>query len=115
MRHLGRIAVALSAALLVSLPAGAAESNALLITVATLRPDRLSCYSAAFVKTPELDALAARGALFEKAYAHNPTTLPSHANILTGMTPPFHGVSENSKSKLPGRCLTLAEQLKAAG
>jgi len=107
--------VALSAALLVSLPAGAAESNVLLITVDTLRPDRLSCYSAAFVKTPEVDALAARGALFEKAYAHNPTTLPSHANILTGMTPPFHGVSENSKSKLPDRCLTLAEHLKAAG
>lgn len=107
--------MALSAALLVSLPAGAAESNVLLITVDTLRPDRLSCYSAAFVKTPEVDALAARGALFEKAYAHNPTTLPSHANILTGMTPPFHGVSENSKSKLPDRCLTLAEHLKAAG
>ncbi len=87
MRHLG-MAVALSAALLVRLPAAAAESHVLLITVDTLRPDRLSCYSAAFVQTPEVDALAARGALFERAYAHNPTTLPSHANILTGMTPP---------------------------
>ena len=114
MRHFG-VALALSAALFVRLPAGAAESNVLLITVDTLRPDRLSCYSGAFIKTPEVDALAARGALFERAYAHNPTTLPSHANILTGMTPPFHGVSENSKSKLPDACLTIAEYLKAAG
>jgi len=103
------------AALLVPRFAGADESNILLITVDTLRPDRLSCYSAAFVKTPEVDALSARGALFERAYAHNPTTLPSHANILTGMTPPFHGVSENSKSKLPAACLTLAEFLRTKG
>ncbi|OGD11228.1 MAG: hypothetical protein A2Y86_08490 [Candidatus Aminicenantes bacterium RBG_13_62_12] len=109
------MALALLAALSVRLPAAAARPNVLLITVDTLRPDRLSCYSAAFVKTPEVDALAARGALFERAYAHNPTTLPSHANILTGMTPPFHGVSENSKSKLPDAALTLAEHLKGEG
>ena len=114
MRNHARI-LALSAALLAPCLAGSAESNVLLITVDTLRPDRLSCYSTAFVKTPEVDGLAARGALFERAYAHNPTTLPSHANILTGMTPPFHGVSENSKAKLPEACLTLAEFLRAKG
>ncbi|MCJ7485608.1 MAG: sulfatase-like hydrolase/transferase [Candidatus Aminicenantes bacterium] len=114
MRRFG-IILALSAALLIPIPGSAAESNVLLITVDTLRPDRLSCYSAAFVKTPEVDALAARGAIFERAFAHNPTTLPSHANILTGMTPLFHGVSENSKSRLPDACLTLAELLRAEG
>lgn len=93
----------------------AAEPGLLLITIDTLRPDRLSCYSQKFLRTPEVDALAARGALFERAFAHNPTTLPSHANILTGMTPLFHGVRENSKSKLPASCLTLAEHLKANG
>ena len=91
------------------------EPGLLLITIDTLRPDRLSCYSPRFLRTPEVDSLAARGALFERAFAHNPTTLPSHANILTGMTPLFHGVSENSKSKLPEGCLTLAEHLKAKG
>ena len=124
MKYFGRV-LALATVLGFPLLSGASElspglplangSNVLLITVDTLRPDRLSCYSAAFVKTPAVDALAARGALFERAYAHNPTTLPSHANILTGMLAPFHGVSENSKSKLPDRCLTLAEHLKAAG
>ncbi len=107
--------LAMAMAVLCPLPGGAVESNILLITVDTLRPDRLSCYGAAFVKTPEVDALAARGAIFERAFAHNPTTLPSHANILTGMTPPFHGVSENSKSRLPDASLTLAELLRAEG
>jgi len=114
MKHLARV-IALAAALGFPLLGGAAETNVLLITVDTLRPDRLSCYSTAYVKTPEVDALGERGAIFERAYAHNPTTLPSHANILTGMTPPFHGVSENAKSKLPDACLTLAEYLRTKG
>jgi arylsulfatase A-like enzyme/Flp pilus assembly protein TadD len=93
----------------------AAEARLLLITIDTLRPDRLSCYSQKFLQTPEIDALAVRGAVFEWAFAHNPTTLPSHANILTGVTPIVHGVRENSKSKLPASCLTLAEHLRASG
>jgi arylsulfatase A-like enzyme/Flp pilus assembly protein TadD len=91
------------------------DANLLIITVDTLRADRLSCYSQAFVKTPAVDALAAGGALFERAFAHCPTTLPSHVNIMTGMTPLFHGVHENSKSKAPPECLTLAEHLKSQG
>jgi arylsulfatase A-like enzyme/Flp pilus assembly protein TadD len=95
--------------------ASAAESNLLVITIDTLRADRLSCYSRAFVKTPAIDALAAKGVLFEKAFALCPTTLPSHVNIMSGMTPLFHGVHENSKAKVPGDCLTIAEHLKAQG
>ena len=82
------------------------------MTVDTLRPDRLGCYGSAHVKTPAIDALAAKGALFERAFAHTPTTLPSHANILLGLTPLFHGVSENSKSRVSAAFLTLAEHLK---
>lgn len=89
--------------------------NVLLVTIDTLRPDRLSCYTDAFVRTPAIDAVAAAGAVFERAYAHNPTTLPSHANILTGMTPPHHGVSENSKARLPDASVTMAEHLRARG
>jgi len=100
---------------LYSLPAVAAETNLLLITIDTLRPDRLSCYNPKFVQTPELDAVAARGVLFEKAFAHTPMTLPSHANILLGLTPPVHGVSENSRSVVVGDFTTLAEVLKQNG
>ena len=77
----------------------AAETNLLVITIDTLRPDRLSCYDKKFAATPAIDALAARGAFFERAYAHNPVTLPSHANIFLGLTPLAHGVVENSKTR----------------
>ena len=101
--------------LLVAEAAAAADVNVLLITVDTLRADRLSCYDAGRGPTPAIDALASKGVLFERAFAHNPTTLPSHANILSGMTPLFHGVSENSKSVFPAQCPTMAVFLKAGG
>ena len=101
--------------LLVAEAAGASDLNVLLITIDTLRADRLGCYAAGHAPTPAIDALAERGVLFERAFAHNPTTLPSHANILSGMTPLFHGVSENSKSKFPPDCPTMAGDLKARG
>jgi arylsulfatase A-like enzyme/Tfp pilus assembly protein PilF len=86
--------------------------NVLLISIDTIRPDRLSCYSTAFVQTPNIDRLAARGNVFERAFAHNPTTLPSHANILLGTTPLHHGVHDNSKFKVADEFLTIAEYLK---
>jgi arylsulfatase A-like enzyme/Tfp pilus assembly protein PilF len=92
-----------------------AGPNLLLITIDTLRPDRLSCYSPKYTRTPAIDAIASRGTLFEKAFAHTPTTLPSHTNILLGQTPLYHGVSENSKAKVDDVFLTLAEHLKGNG
>jgi arylsulfatase A-like enzyme/Flp pilus assembly protein TadD len=98
-----------------ALPAAAADTNLLLITVDTLRPDRLGCYSQQFVRTAEIDSLAARGALFERAFAHNPMTLPSHTNIHLGLLPTVHGVSENSRSVVTSGFTTLAEVLKEKG
>jgi arylsulfatase A-like enzyme/Tfp pilus assembly protein PilF len=95
--------------------AGSQDLNVLLITIDTIRPDRLSCYSQKHLKTPHIDALASRGVLFERAFAHNPTTLPSHTNILLGTTSLYHGVHDNSKFKVSGDFLTLAEHLKAKG
>jgi Flp pilus assembly protein TadD len=95
--------------------AGGAELNLLLVTVDTLRPDRLSCYSPEHLQTPRIDALAAKGVLFERAFAHDPITLASHANILLGMTSLSHGVSDNSMSVVGPDYLTLAELLKGRG
>ena len=53
--------------------------NVLLITLDTLRADRLGCYGYEEARTPTLDALAARGTLFEQAYTPAPMTLPAHA------------------------------------
>lgn len=89
--------------------------NVLLITIDTLRPDRLSCYSGEHVQTPNIDALADKGALFLKAFAHTPTTLPSHTNILLGTTPLYHGVHDNQNFIIRDEFLTLAEHLKNAG
>lgn len=88
-------------------------TNVLLVTVDTLRYDRLGIHTGKYVKTPHLDALARRSALFTRAYAHSPLTRPSHTNILTGTTPLFHGVSDNPGFKLESRYETLAQALKA--
>jgi len=106
-------ATALFVALVSFVPAAfGAGTNLLLVTVDTLRPDRLGCYGSDRARTPAVDALAAKGALFERAFAHTPSTLPSHTNILLGLTPLFHGVSENSKARVSAAFLTLAEHLK---
>jgi arylsulfatase A-like enzyme/Flp pilus assembly protein TadD len=89
--------------------------NVLLITIDTLRPDRLSCYSDEHIQTPNIDSLADKGALFLKAFAHTPTTLPSHTNILIGTTPLYHGVHDNHNFIVRDDFLTLAEHLKNNG
>ncbi len=108
--------VAVLGALLRPAPAAAsARPNLLLVTIDTLRPDRLSCYNPDLLKTPTIDSLARRGVLFRRAFAHTPTTLPSHTNILLGTTPLRHGVHDNSNFVVGGEFLTLAEHLKGQG
>ena len=89
--------------------------NILLITIDTLRADRLSCYGSPVVKTPHIDALARRGVLFSRAFANTTTTLPSHANILLGVTPNYHDVHENLNFVVSEDLLTLAEHIKNYG
>jgi arylsulfatase A-like enzyme/Flp pilus assembly protein TadD len=88
--------------------------NVLLITLDTLRVDRVSIYSNKYVNTPNLDGLARKSFIFTRAFSHNPVTLPAHINILTGTTPCFHGVSDNSGFRLDDRFLTIARYLKNA-
>lgn len=88
--------------------------NVLLITVDTLRADRLSCYGSQYPETPAIDRLAQKGTLFVRAFANTTTTLPSHANILLGMTPNAHGVHENLNFLVREERLTLAEHLQKA-
>ena len=93
----------------------AKDYNVLLITLDTTRQDRLSVYSDKYVKTPNIDALAAKSFVFTRAFSHNPVTLPAHTNILTGTTPRYHGISDNTGYRLEGRFLTIAEYVKEAG
>jgi len=91
------------------------KKNILLISIDTLRPDRLSCYSTDYCRTPNIDALASKGVVFERAFAHTPTTLASHVNIMLGATPLYHGIHQNANFVLAEDFLTLAEYLKGLG
>ncbi|MCH7527131.1 MAG: sulfatase-like hydrolase/transferase, partial [Planctomycetes bacterium] len=96
--------------------AGDAEGyNVLLVTLDTLRPDRLGCYGYTRARTPAIDSLADFGVLFEDAVTCAPLTLPSHATILTGLYPPHHGVRDNGRHFLTPDHVTLAETLKEHG
>jgi arylsulfatase A-like enzyme/Flp pilus assembly protein TadD len=98
-----------------SLDPAPADVNVVVITLDTLRADRLGSYGFRGVETPHLDALAAEGVLFEQATATVPLTLPSHCSIFTGLLPPRHGVRDNGASSLAEAHTTLAERMKAAG
>ena len=113
------------AGLLIALALGAACSRAappppqfpkhlILITVDTLRADRVGAYGYSRARTPTMDSLAIRAARFEHAYATAPITLPSHASIMTGRYPPGHGARHNGvlmDAKVP----TIASVLSSAG
>lgn len=74
------------------LPAG---TPIVLVSIDTLRSDRLPLYGYEAIETPALDALGRDAILFSRAYSHVPLTLPSHVSILTGQLPPEHGVRDN--------------------
>ncbi len=86
-----------------------------LITIDTCRADRLGCYGSQTCETGALDAIAERGALFLRAGAPCPITLPSHCSILTGLYPDRHTVRDNGAGRLPDEAMTLAEVLRERG
>lgn len=91
------------------------DLNVLLISIDTCRPDRLSCYGYPRKTTPNIDALADSGLRFVTAIAPATVTLPSHSSMLTGTTPPYHGVHSNMSTRLRKSNVTLAEVLKEHG
>ena len=66
-----------------------------LISIDTLRADRLPAYGYDVIETPNIDRLAADGVLFEHAWTHAPLTLPAHMSVLSGELPFEHGVRDN--------------------
>ena len=94
---------------------GGGRPNLLVVTLDTLRADRVGCYGYAPARTPRLDALAARGLRFAQATTVTPLTLPAHSSLFTGTFPPFHGVRDNGGFYLGEDQLTLAEVLRGRG
>jgi iduronate 2-sulfatase len=104
---------------LIAQPVLAADSvkpNVLLIAVDDLR-DTLGCYGNTMVKTPNIDRLADRGVLFERAYVQYPVCNASRSSFLTGLRPDQTGVTDNNtilRDKLPD-VVTWPQLLKENG
>ena len=88
--------------------------NLVIVTIDTLRADRLGVSGNMSARTPTIDALARGAARFSRAYATAPITLTSHASLMTGLYPPGHGARHNGM-RLDPSVTTLAERLKSAG
>lgn len=89
-------------------------ANVLLISIDTLRADRLGCYGYERPTSPALDALAQGGTLFENVVASSPWTVPSHATLFTGRFPHAHGVV-TERDRLADDIPVLAELLRTRG
>jgi len=119
VKHSIRIAALASSLVAILLSTSCAREeppwNVLLVTIDTTRADRIGCYGYQDAHTPNLDALAAGGFLFERCYSTNPITTPSHSSIMTGAYPMLHGVRDNSFFVLPEERTTLAEVFRDSG
>ena len=85
------------------------------ISIDTLRADRVGAYGYRAARTPAIDRLAREGVLFERALSHSPQTLPSHASMLTGLLPFQHGVRDNVGFALGTGMPLLPEMLRGSG
>jgi arylsulfatase A-like enzyme/predicted Zn-dependent protease len=94
---------------------GGKDFNVILITVDTLRADKVGCYGNHQVKTPAMDLFAARGVRFENCISQVPLTLPSHTTLMTGTLPVFHGIHDNGGFVVPSELVTMAETFKGKG
>jgi choline-sulfatase len=109
------VLLGLGLAVLACSAAPRAPERILLVTIDTLRADRLGSYGAANAHTPHLDELARSGVRFDAALSPVPLTLPAHASLMTAVDPPRHGVRHNSVHRLGADLPTLAERLHQAG
>lgn len=91
-----------------------AGPNAVVISLDTLRADRLGSYGHRARTSPALDALAARGTRFEHAFAEATWTLPSHMTLFTGLHPSAHGVTRSGR-RLPDEVPSLGQLLAKNG
>ena len=89
--------------------------HVVLISIDTCRSDHLGCYGAARPATPNIDAVAQCGTLFENVISPVPLTLPAHSSMLTGTNPTYHDVHDNLDYQFSPANVTLAEVLHASG
>ena len=109
-----RSSLILTMALLSCAPAPVTYPDILLFVIDTARADAVSAYGSKLQTTPTLDALAAGGLRYSRAYANAPWTVPSHVTLFTGLLPHAHKAGWPT----PGAddsLEMLAERLRALG
>jgi arylsulfatase A-like enzyme len=113
------VAVAVAGALVASgsctVSPRAAPPAVVLVSIDTLRPDHLGCYGYSRPTSPEIDRFREESVLFREAVAQAPSTLPSHASMLTSLLPAHHGASIRNSSALRPDVPVLAGLLRDAG
>lgn len=90
------------------------KPNVLFVICDQLRADHLGYAGNPVVQTPNIDALAAAGTVFDRAYVNNPVCMPNRATMMTGRMPSAHGVIFNDRSLEPSET-TFVAQLRDAG
>jgi len=93
-------------------------TNVILVSLDAVRADHLGCYGYHRRTSPAIDALAAQGALFDRAVSPSSWTLPVHMSIFTSLYPSFHGVDRSGvrwNVSLPTTEKTMAEYLQESG
>ncbi len=90
-------------------------TNVILISIDTLRPDHLGCYGYEAPTSPNIDRLCEDSVTFGQVIAQAPSTLHSHASILTSLIPHHHQATWGGKTRLPEAATTLAEVLSEEG
>ncbi len=106
----------------------ASRPNLILLSIDTLRADRLGCYGGPHPTSPAIDAMAREGTLLTHAFSSSAWTLPSHMTMMTGLYPSAHGVNPDRRTfagiqdssasfqiRGSGRLATLAERLSRLG
>jgi arylsulfatase A-like enzyme/Tfp pilus assembly protein PilF len=108
------VAIAFLGGCLACRPGPLPAENLVLVTIDTLRADRVGVYEGG-PATPNLDRIAAEGAFARNAYAHVPLTRPSHLSLFTGLYPFEHGVRQNVTPRFAADAPLLAELLRGSG
>ncbi len=105
-------------AFLLTLPTlqAATKPNILFISVDDLRP-QLGCYGDKLIQSPNIDRIAARGIVFNKAYTQQAVCSPSRTAIMTGLRPDVTKVWDLDTHFRPAQpdCITLPQHFKANG
>jgi len=112
-RHIGRSLLA-GALFLFGCAEPPPPNLLLLITVDTLRADRVGAFGSRYDLTPNIDALAAESVVFTAAYTAAPFTLPSLSGLMAGRHPESLGIHRN-ESLVPDDVPTLASELVDRG